>query len=90
MARYERSLQLTRNQYDVGIVSRGDVVQAEAQLMSTRSQALEAKLNRAQLEHAIAILIGKAPADFSIAATSSTTVNMQIPGVPPMNPCRAP
>ena len=79
VARYERSLQLTRNQYDAGIVSRGDVVQAEAQLMSTRSQALEADLNRTQLEHAIAILIGKPPADLSIAAT---VASMEVPAIP--------
>jgi len=78
-ARYERSLQLTRNQYAVGVVSRGDVAQAEAQLMSTRAQALEAEVDRAQFEHAIAILIGKAPADFSIAATTAT---QQVPAVP--------
>jgi NodT family efflux transporter outer membrane factor (OMF) lipoprotein len=78
-ARYERSLQLTRNQYAVGVVSRGDVVQAEAQLMSTRAQALEAEVDRTQFEHAIAILIGKAPAEFGIAVT---TVNMQVPAVP--------
>lgn len=83
VARYERSFQLTRNQYDAGIVSRGDVVQAEAQLMSTRSQVYEADLNRAQLEHAIAILLGKAPADFSIAAA---TVPLEIPTVPPALP----
>jgi len=83
VARYERSLQLTRNQYDAGIVSRGDVVQAEAQLMSTRSQALEADLNRTQLEHAIAILIGKPPADLSIPAT---VASMQVPPVPPSLP----
>ena len=45
VARFERSLQLTRNQYAVGVVSRGDVVQAEAQLMSTRAQALEAEVD---------------------------------------------
>ncbi len=78
-ARYERSLQLTRNQYAVGVASRGDVVQAEAQLMSTRAQAYEAEVDRTQLEHAIAILIGKAPAEFSIAATSAT---LQVPAVP--------
>ena len=79
MARYERSLQLTRNQYAVGVASRGDVVQAEAQLMSTKAQALDTAVDRAQLEHAIAILIGKAPADFSIAPTAT---DMRIPAVP--------
>ena len=79
VARYERSLQLTRNQYAVGVVSRGDVVQAEAQLMSTRAQALEAEVARAQFEHAIAVLIGKAPADFSIAPTP---IEPRFPAVP--------
>jgi NodT family efflux transporter outer membrane factor (OMF) lipoprotein len=77
--RYERSLQLTRNQYRVGVASRGDVVQAEAQLMSTRAQALEAQVARAQFEHAIAVLIGRAPADFSIAAAP---LNATFPAVP--------
>ncbi len=77
--RYERSLQLTRNQYRVGVASRGDVVQAEAQLMSTRAQALEAQVARAQYEHAIAVLIGKAPADLSIAAAP---LNATFPAVP--------
>ncbi|MDH5209521.1 MAG: efflux transporter outer membrane subunit, partial [Burkholderiaceae bacterium] len=79
VARYERSLQLTRNQYAVGVASRGDVVQAEAQLMSTRSQALDATVTRAQLEHAIAVLIGKAPADFSIAPLP---LDLTIPAAP--------
>ncbi len=83
VARYERSLQLTRNQYAVGIVSRGDVVQAEAQLMSTRAQALDAEVARAQFEHAIAVLIGKAPAELSIAATP---IDVRFPAVPPALP----
>jgi NodT family efflux transporter outer membrane factor (OMF) lipoprotein len=83
VARYERSLQLTRNQYAVGVASRGDVVQAEAQLNSTRAQAFEAAVDRAQLEHAIAVLVGKPPADVSIAATS---LNAAIPAVPPALP----
>ena len=83
VARYERSLQLTRNQYAVGIVSRGDVVQAEAQLMATRSQALDAEVARAQFEHAIAVLIGKAPADLAIAAAP---LNVSFPAVPPALP----
>jgi len=83
VARFERSLQLTRNQYAVGVASRGDVVQAEAQLNSTRAQAFEAAVARAQLEHAIAVLVGKPPADISIAATA---LNVAIPTVPPALP----
>lgn len=83
VARYERSLQLNRNQYAVGVASRGNVVQAEAQLNSTRTQALDAELTRAQIEHAIAALIGKPPAELGIPATTWTPV---IPAVAPTLP----
>ena len=83
IAGYERSLQLTRNQYSAGIVGRNDVVQAEAQLNSTRAQALDADVQRAQLEHAIAILIGKAPAEVSIAVV---TQQWSFPVIPPGMP----
>jgi NodT family efflux transporter outer membrane factor (OMF) lipoprotein len=83
IARYERSLQLTRNQYAVGVASRGDIVQAEAQLNSTRAQAFDADVTRAQLEHAIAVLIGKPPADFSLPPTP---LNPSFPAVPPALP----
>ena len=68
VANYERSLQLTRNQYAAGIVGRGDVAQAEAQLKSTQAQVYDARIVRAQLEHAIAVLIGKPPSELTIAA----------------------
>ena len=76
---YERSLQLTRNQYAAGIVARGDVAQAEAQLKSTQAQAVDAALTRAQLEHAIAVLVGKPPAELHIAAIPLATVFPDIP-----------
>jgi NodT family efflux transporter outer membrane factor (OMF) lipoprotein len=83
IAAYERSLQLTRNQYAAGTVGRNDVVQAEAQLNSTRAQALDADVQRAQLEHAIAILIGKAPAELSIPPVTQQWTFPDIPtGVP--------
>ena len=64
---YERSLQLTRNRYTAGVVSAADVAQAVTQLKSTEVQRLESRTTAAQLEHAIAVLVGKAPADFSLA-----------------------
>ena len=80
---YQRSLQLTRNQYAVGVAARADVAQAETQLKSTQAQAIDAGIQRAQLEHAIAVLLGKAPADFSVAAESVPTEFPQIPpGLP--------
>src|SRR5204863_8036965 len=77
---YEKSLQLTRNQYAVGVVGRADVAQAETQLKSTQAQAIDAAALRAQLEHAIAVLIGKPPAEFSIAAEA---VPLKFPAIPP-------
>jgi NodT family efflux transporter outer membrane factor (OMF) lipoprotein len=77
---YERSLQLTRNQYNAGIVARGDVAQAEAQLKSTQASMYDAQLSRAQLEHAVAVLVGKPPADLTIAA--QPTLTAMYPDIP--------
>ena len=83
VAAYEKSLQLTRNQYAVGVVGRSDVAQAETQLKSTQAQALDASVQRAQLEHAIAMLIGKPPADVTIAVESAKWTFPNIPtGMP--------
>ena len=67
IAGYQRSLQLTKNQYAVGVVAKVDVVQAEAQLKTAQAQAIDLRVQRAQLEHAIAVLVGKPASDFSIA-----------------------
>jgi NodT family efflux transporter outer membrane factor (OMF) lipoprotein len=83
VASYEKSLQVNRNQYAAGVASRANVVQAEAQLNSTRTQALDVELTRAQIEHALAVLIGKPPAEFAIPAK---TWNPVIPGVAPTLP----
>jgi NodT family efflux transporter outer membrane factor (OMF) lipoprotein len=63
---YERSLTLTQNQYNAGLVARTDVAQAETQLASARAQAVDVTLQRAQMEHAIAVLIGVAPSALSL------------------------
>jgi len=78
-AGYERSLTLTRNQYAAGIVTRGDVAQAEAQLASTQAQEQDAMIQRAQLEHAIAVLIGKPPAELAITTKPLVAVFPQTP-----------
>ena len=64
---YEKSLQITQNQYKSGTAAKSDVDQALTQLETTRSQAIAVGTTRAQLEHAIAVLLGKAPAEFSLA-----------------------
>ena len=63
---FETSLRLTENLYEAGVVARADVVQALAQLKTTQAQALDVGVQRAQLEHAIALLVGRAPSEFSL------------------------
>jgi NodT family efflux transporter outer membrane factor (OMF) lipoprotein len=84
VAAYERSLQLTRNRYAAGVAAKVDVVQAEVQLKSAEAQRVDLGVDRAQFEHAIAVLIGVPPADLSIApATKVVAVLPAIPvGVP--------
>lgn len=67
VAAYEKSLKLTQNRYKAGVAQKTDVVQAETQLRQTEAQVIDAGVQRAQLEHAIAVLIGRAPADFALA-----------------------
>ncbi len=68
IAAYQRSLDLTRNRYRAGVASSADVSQAETQLYSTQAQRIESATSRAQLEHALAVLTGQAPAAFSLPA----------------------
>lgn len=84
VAAYERSLRLTRNRYAAGVAAKVDVVQAEAQLKSAQAQLVDVGLDRAQFEHAIAVLVGVPPASLSIApATKVVAVLPVIPvGVP--------
>ena len=63
---YRKSLQLTQNQYNVGVAARSDVVQADTQLKQAQVQAIDLGVQRSQLEHAIALLIGKTPAEFTL------------------------
>jgi NodT family efflux transporter outer membrane factor (OMF) lipoprotein len=68
VAAYAKTLELTKNRYTMGVAARADVAQAEAQLSSTRAQALDLGVQRAQLEHAVAVLVGKPAPGFSLAA----------------------
>jgi NodT family efflux transporter outer membrane factor (OMF) lipoprotein len=78
---YARTLQITQNRYQVGVSARSDVAQAQAQLDNTRSQALAIEVPRAQLEHAIAVLVGKPPSEFTLAA-SPTPYALHVPVAP--------
>lgn len=80
---FERSLKLTINRYNVGLASRTEIAQAEAQLRTTRAQSIDISAARAQLEHAIAILIGRAPADFSLASSPFDSItSIKLPAIP--------
>lgn len=80
VAAYQRTLELTRNRYAAGVAARVDVVQAEVQLKSTQAQLIDVGVERAQLEHAIALQLGVAPADFSLPAAELLA---RMPPIPP-------
>ena len=80
---FERSLTLTQRRYAQGVASGADVAEAETLLESARAQAVDLGLARAQLEHAIATLVGKPAGDFSLAAAPLDATPPEIPaGVP--------
>jgi NodT family efflux transporter outer membrane factor (OMF) lipoprotein len=64
---YERALQITQNRYAAGVVAKTDVLQAQTQLLTTRASLATVRANRERFEHAIAVLTGKAPGDFTLA-----------------------
>jgi NodT family efflux transporter outer membrane factor (OMF) lipoprotein len=76
---YEKALQLTTDRFHQGIASRVDVALAQTQLETTRAQATDTAIQRAQFEHAIAVLTGKPPAAVSIAPAA---IAAQLPKIP--------
>ncbi len=64
---YQKALELTRNRFEGGAAAGAEVAQAETQLEATRTEDADIAVRRAQFEHAIAVLIGKSPAVFSLA-----------------------
>ncbi|GJD49241.1 Outer membrane protein OprM [Methylobacterium crusticola] len=76
---YQRSLAITQNQYAAGVAARSDVITAQTQLQSTQAQAIAVGLQRANLEHAIATLIGRPPSELTLARG---TLPVRPPGVP--------
>jgi NodT family efflux transporter outer membrane factor (OMF) lipoprotein len=77
---FGRSLQITQNRYNVGTAAKTDVMSATAQLENTRAQEIATGVQRAEFEHAIAVLVGKPPGDFSIAPAK---LPVPIPVSPP-------
>lgn len=80
---YQRSLQITQNRYNAGVATKSDVLQAQTQLANAQADEVGLVRQRAQLEHAIAVLVGKAPGDFSLAPAAWKASIPEVPvGVP--------
>lgn len=79
----QKILQLTQDRYKHGVAALSDVVQARSQLENAQALAINVGINRAQYEHAIAVLIGKTPAELSLP-------NKPFFGTPPTIPPQLP
>jgi NodT family efflux transporter outer membrane factor (OMF) lipoprotein len=80
---FTQSLQITRNQQAAGVAGLADVITAKTQLETTQAQDIAVGVQRAQFEHAIAVLVGKPPSEFSIAPVPMpASVPVAPPGVP--------
>jgi NodT family efflux transporter outer membrane factor (OMF) lipoprotein len=76
---YKHSLSITQNQYNAGTAAKSDVITAETQLLNAQAQLIAAGVARAQSEHAIAVLMGRPPADLSISRGALAT---RVPAIP--------
>jgi len=83
IAGYERALQITQNRYDAGVAPKTDLFQSQTQLATSRADLVGLQRQRAQLEHAIAVLLGKTPAEFSLAPAAWQPT---VPDIPPVLP----
>ncbi len=77
---FDTSYKVTQNRYDAGVAARADVVQAETQLRSTEAQAIDQRVSRAQLESAIAVLVGETPSTFTLPRAP---FKVRVPDIPP-------
>jgi len=82
---YQEYLQLTQDRLKSGVASGGDVAQAQTQLKTAQAELIDEGVARAQLEHAIAILIGKAPAALSVSPRTTQSPPPAIPAGLPSN-----
>jgi NodT family efflux transporter outer membrane factor (OMF) lipoprotein len=79
---YSKALELTEDRFEGGAAPKSDVAQAETQLDTTRVLATEIRVQRAQYEHALAILIGQPPAAFSLSSIPLNVAPPALPSVP--------
>lgn len=83
---YEEALQLTKDRFDGGLAVSSDVTQAQTQLEQARVQRTDAEVQRTQLEHAVAVLIGKPPAVVTIPRSPINIEAPEVPGIPNILP----
>lgn len=80
---YTRYLEFTRNRYEAGTVGMLDVSNAESQLATAKAASYALELLRAQYEHALATLVGKIPAELSVAGTATLPAQPETPQLVP-------
>jgi NodT family efflux transporter outer membrane factor (OMF) lipoprotein len=73
------SLKITESRYRFGVAAKADVVTAQTQLLNSQAQQINAKVQRGILEHALAVLVGVQPAEFSVAPAA---MRADVPTVP--------
>ncbi|KXW56750.1 efflux transporter outer membrane subunit [Ferrovum sp. PN-J185] len=76
---YKQYIELTKNRFDEGVAAETDLIQAETQLKTAETQMIDLGVQRSQMEHAIAVLIGKAPSELQIKKQNLTDFNLEIP-----------
>jgi len=80
---YTDNLRIVQNKFNVGVAQRSDVLTAQTSLASTQAQDIDLKRTRAQFEHAIAVLIGQPPANFTLTVIPYALKSPSVPlGVP--------
>jgi NodT family efflux transporter outer membrane factor (OMF) lipoprotein len=80
---YQRTLTITQNQYSAGTAAKADVITAQSLLLSVQAQAINVGVQRAQYEHAIAVLIGKPPAELTITTSRLGSGTPKVPATLP-------
>ena len=83
---YESAVELTRDRFEGGAAPQSDVEQAKTQLDQARVQRTDIEVQRTQYEHAIAVLIGKPPAEFTLPPLPLDVASQTMPEIPGVMP----
>jgi NodT family efflux transporter outer membrane factor (OMF) lipoprotein len=83
---YQGALQLTQDRFEGGAAPQSDVAEARTQLNQARVQRTDLEVQRTQYEHAIAVLIGKPPAQFNLSPLPLDQAHQLMPDIPGVMP----